>query len=94
MHAELERGLADLCATEDALTFNSGWSANPGLLATLPESGVRPPYVDALNHASLIDGASCGKRRGPVTRILFPHADVGAWSANSRPGADLALPTA
>lgn len=75
VHAELERRLADLCATEDALTFNSGWSANLGLLATLPESGDLI-LSDALNHASLIDGARLAEKG--VTRIVFPHADVSA----------------
>jgi glycine C-acetyltransferase len=75
VHTALERRLAELCATEDALTFNSGWSANLGLLATLPESGDLI-LSDALNHASLIDGARLAAKG--VTRIVFPHADVGA----------------
>jgi glycine C-acetyltransferase len=72
-HLELERELAELCATESALAFNSGWSANLGLLATLPEPGDLV-LSDALNHASLIDGARLAARE--VERVVYPHGDL------------------
>jgi glycine C-acetyltransferase len=75
VHRTLEREIAQLCETEDALTFTSGWSANVGLMATLPESGDLI-LADAANHASLIDGGRLAAKG--VERIVFPHADVGA----------------
>lgn len=72
-HRALERGLAELCATQSALTFSSGWSANIGLLATLPEPGDLI-LSDALNHASLIDGARLAAK--DVARVVYAHADL------------------
>ncbi len=78
IHRALEHELADLCATENALTFTSGWAANIGLLATLPEPGDLV-LSDALNHASLIDGGRLAAKG--VTRNVFPHGDLKAVEA-------------
>jgi glycine C-acetyltransferase len=75
IHRILEREIADLCGTENALTFTSGWAANVGLIATLPENGDLI-LADSANHASLIDGGRLAAKG--VERIVFPHADVAA----------------
>lgn len=52
---DLERDLAKMCGTEDALVLGSGYLANLGSLSAL----VRRQdvlFADKLNHASLIDG--------------------------------------
>src|SRR5690606_8174559 len=55
-HDALEGALAGWLGVEDSLLFSSGYAANLGVLSCLPE---RDDIVlsDALNHASLIDGA-------------------------------------
>lgn len=75
LHRTLERALAALCATQSALTFTSGWSANIGLLATLPEAGDLI-LSDALNHASLIEGSRLAAKG--VSRVVLPHCDLQA----------------
>lgn len=72
-HNALERALSDWLATEDALLFSSGYAANVGLVSALagPDDVI---LSDALNHASLIDGARLARAE---IRIL-PHRDVNA----------------
>jgi 8-amino-7-oxononanoate synthase len=63
LHRELERELAKLKGTEDALVFSSGYSANIGTIAAL--MGKRDLILhDQYNHSSLrsgsiISGATC-----------------------------------
>jgi glycine C-acetyltransferase len=73
MHEELERELAAFKATEATLTFQSGFTANTGVIPTI--TGETDLIVsDALNHASIIDGMRLSK----APRRIYPHADVGA----------------
>lgn len=72
-HRAIERGLATWLGLEDALVFTSGYAANVGVLSAL----ARPGDVlvsDALNHASIIDGARLARARVE----LVPHLDIGA----------------
>jgi 8-amino-7-oxononanoate synthase len=71
VHEELERKLAELKGTEDALLFASGYQAAAG---TIPALATRGDLVlsDALNHACLIDG--CRLSRAEVR--VYRHADV------------------
>ncbi len=72
-HRRLERAFATWLGAEDALAFASGYAANVGALSAL--AGPRDVIVsDALNHASLIDGARLSRARVAVV----PHGDVGA----------------
>lgn len=71
-HDRIERSIADLSATESALTYSSAWAANEALFPAL----VGPNDVvlsDALNHASLID--SIRQVKG-AQRVVYPHGDV------------------
>jgi 8-amino-7-oxononanoate synthase len=72
-HLRLERAFATWLGVEDALAFTSGYAANVGTLAGLagPEDLI---VSDALNHASLIDGARLSRARIAIT----PHGDVDA----------------
>jgi 8-amino-7-oxononanoate synthase len=70
-HARLEAALARFEHAEAAVLFNSGYMANVGVVQTLagPEDAV---FSDALNHASLIDGARLSRAAVKVYR----HLDV------------------
>lgn len=67
----LELDLAQYYQAESALLFNSGYNANVGLLACLPQRG-DTLLTDELIHASLIDGA----RLSYATRQRFAHNDL------------------
>src|SRR5207302_5360215 len=65
---DLETTFARFTGTEAALYFNSGFSANTGLLSSILDSS-DVVFSDALNHASLIDGLRLSRARPP----LYPH---------------------
>jgi glycine C-acetyltransferase len=72
LHEELEAKLAEFKQVEAVLTFQSGFSANTGVIPTI--TGETDLIVsDELNHASIIDGMRLSK----APRKVFPHADVG-----------------
>jgi glycine C-acetyltransferase len=76
MHEELEAELAAFKGTPAVLTFQSGFSANTGVIPTI--TGETDLIVsDALNHASIIDGMRLSK----APRKIYPHADVDALRA-------------
>ena len=71
LHQELERRLAAFKHTEAVLTFQSGFTANSGVIPTITSE--RDLIVsDELNHASIIDGV----RLSRAARAVFPHRDV------------------
>jgi glycine C-acetyltransferase len=71
LHEELERDLAAFKGTEAVLTFQSGFTANTGVIPTI--TGEQDLIVsDALNHASIIDGMRLSK----APRKIYPHGDV------------------
>lgn len=71
--ARVEQRFAGFKGTARALYFSSGYLANLAVLSTLAESG-DVIFSDALNHASLIDGARLARAR----RVVYPHNDVAA----------------
>ena len=73
IHMELERRLAEFKQVEAVVVFQSGFAANAGTVsAVLTKEDV--VISDALNHASIIDGA----RLSRATIKVFPHKDVDA----------------
>jgi 8-amino-7-oxononanoate synthase len=72
-HVDLEAAAAQLVGQEAALVFTSGYAANLGILSALagPDDLI---VSDALNHASIIDGARLSRARV----VVVPHCDVGA----------------
>ncbi len=73
LHEALEAELAEFKHTEAVLTFQSGFTANTGVIPTI--TGEADLIVsDALNHASIIDGMRLSK----APRKVFPHKDVAA----------------
>jgi glycine C-acetyltransferase len=73
LHEELEASLAEFKGTEAVLTFQSGFTANTGVIPTI--TGEQDLVVsDALNHASIIDGMRLSK----APRKVFPHKDSAA----------------
>ncbi len=71
MHQELEKRLAEFKHTEAALVFQSGFTANVGVLSSLLDE--RDVVIsDALNHASIIDGIRLTK----AARRIYQHSDM------------------
>ncbi len=71
LHEELERRLAEFKYVDATLVFQSGFTANSGVIPTI--TGERDLIVsDELNHASIIDGVRLSK----ASRAVFPHKDV------------------
>jgi glycine C-acetyltransferase len=76
MHEALESELASFKGTPAVLTFQSGFTANTGVIPTI--TGETDLIVsDELNHASIIDGMRLSK----APRRIYPHADVAALRA-------------
>jgi 8-amino-7-oxononanoate synthase len=68
---DLESELAQFMGSPAALYFNSGYSANVGLLGAL----IRPRdivFSDSANHASIVDGL----RLAGARKVIFPHLDM------------------
>jgi 8-amino-7-oxononanoate synthase len=76
IHRELEVAAAELVGQATALVFTSGYAANVGLVSALAGPGDLV-VSDALNHASLIDGA----RLSRATVQVVPHLDLDATAA-------------
>ena len=79
-HAQLEETLAEFCGAfveaPRALSFCTGYMANVATLTALAGRGTTL-FSDALNHASLIDGA----RLSRADVQIYPHADTEALEA-------------
>ncbi|MDQ6885071.1 MAG: glycine C-acetyltransferase [Candidatus Dormibacteraeota bacterium] len=71
IHEELETRLADFKHTEASLVFQSGFTANLGVLQVLVKEG-DVIISDELNHASIIDGIRLSK----AERSIFKHRDM------------------
>nr|WP_211176136.1 8-amino-7-oxononanoate synthase [Brasilonema sp. UFV-L1] len=73
IHRELEKAIASLKQTEDAIVFSSGYLANLGTITALV--GKRDLiFSDQYNHSSLKNGAILSG----ATIIEYPHCDVEA----------------
>jgi glycine C-acetyltransferase len=71
LHEDLERDLAVFKGTAATLTFQSGFTANTGVIPTI--TGEQDLIVsDELNHASIIDGMRLSK----APRKIYRHGDT------------------
>ena len=71
IHERLETELAAFKHTEAVLAFQSGFTANTGVIPVV--TGEADLIVsDALNHASIIDGMRMSK----APRVVYPHKDT------------------
>lgn len=84
-HVALERLLSSWVHVEAALLFASTYAANLGLISALGMPGT-VIVSDALNHASLIDGARLSKAQ---VRVV-PHLDLEAIESELRASASAA----
>lgn len=71
IHRELERNLALLKGTEDAIVFPSGYSTNLGILSAFLNSN-DTLIIDKFAHASIIDGGILSRAR----IAAFRHNDM------------------
>ncbi len=87
LHEELEAALAAFKGVEAALTFQSGFTANTGVIPTI--TGDADLIVsDSLNHASIIDGMRLSK----APRVVYPHKDVEALRGLLREAREVGRP--
>ncbi|MEK7736121.1 MAG: 8-amino-7-oxononanoate synthase, partial [Nitrospirota bacterium] len=75
LHDELEKKTAAFKGTEAALIFNSGYSANTGIIPAIADEG-DVIFSDELNHASIVDGCRLSKAK----KIIYRHKDIGHLS--------------
>ncbi|EMD33403.1 hypothetical protein CERSUDRAFT_160336 [Gelatoporia subvermispora B] len=75
-HADLETRLASFFSAPAALVFNSGFDANVGFFACIPQPGDVIVY-DEFIHASVHDGMRAG-RTAPAARCPFSHNSADA----------------
>ena len=91
LHMELERRIAEFKNVEACVVFQSGFAANAGTVSAI--LGKDDHIVsDALNHASIIDGARLSRAKIHV----FPHRDAQAAgeilkNLESQPGRKLLI---
>lgn len=71
IHRKLEEKIASFKKTESALVFNSGYTANIGIISALVTKG-DIIFSDELNHASIIDGC----RLSGAEIKVFPHKRI------------------
>ncbi len=87
LHEELEAELARFKETEAVLTFQSGFTANTGVIPAI--TGEDDLIVsDGLNHASIIDGMRLSK----APRKVYPHKDIEALRGILREATDQGRP--
>jgi glycine C-acetyltransferase len=73
VHMDLERRLAAFKHVEATLVFQSGFTANAGVIPTITD-GDDAIITDELNHASIIDGVRLSK----AERKIYRHCDMTA----------------
>ena len=71
LHIRLEELIAKFKHTEDALYYNSGFTANSGAIPALLRNG-DAVISDELNHGSIIDGVRLAK----AERYIYKHKDM------------------
>jgi 8-amino-7-oxononanoate synthase len=94
LHRQVERRLAELAETEDAILFPSGFQLNVGILPALIQASDQV-FSDELNHASLIDGLRLARARPQILPHLAPPPPGSWWITEAlfSMDGDLADPT-
>jgi 8-amino-7-oxononanoate synthase len=77
-HTALEHRLATFFSSPSALLFNSGFDANAGFFACIPQKG-DVVLLDEYIHASVHDGVRASRAQGAV--YTFAHNDIEALGA-------------
>lgn len=75
-HRELERELAALKKSEEALVLPTGYAANLAVLGALADSPSCAIFSDELNHASIVDGARLAARGAGASLHVYRHCDL------------------
>ena len=76
LHKKLEGDISRFKGTESALIFNSGYSANTGIIPCIA-SEADLIFSDELNHASIIDGCRLSRAK----TLIYRHRDMGHLQA-------------
>jgi glycine C-acetyltransferase len=71
-HHALERTIAQMSATEAALSYVSCWNANEAVIPTLTDDRT-VILSDELNHASIVDAIRLAR---PARKAIYPHSDM------------------
>ena len=71
LHEKLEKHIARFKVTRSALIFNTGYSANTGIIPCLT-SEADVILSDELNHASIIDGCRLSRAK----TLIYRHGDM------------------
>ncbi|MBI5640398.1 MAG: 8-amino-7-oxononanoate synthase [Nitrospirae bacterium] len=71
LHQELEERISRYKGTDAALLFNSGYSANTGIIPAIAGAG-GVIFSDELNHASIIDGCRLSRAK----TLVYRHGDA------------------
>jgi glycine C-acetyltransferase len=76
IHIELEKRLAAFKHVDATLVFQSGFTANAGVIPTITDAE-DAIITDELNHASIIDGVRLSK----AARKIYKHCDMSSLEA-------------
>ena len=79
IHTALEARVSEYLGTEDTILFSSCFDANGGVFEPLLDAECAL-ITDALNHASIIDGARLCKAK----RFIYAHSDLADLEARLR----------
>ena len=71
LHKKLEERIARFKGTESALIFNSGYSANTGIIPSVTAE-TDAIFSDELNHASIIDGCRLSRAK----TLIYRHGNM------------------
>jgi 7-keto-8-aminopelargonate synthetase-like enzyme len=71
LYEKLETEIADFKGSEDARVFNSGYSANIGIIPAIGLEG-DVIFSDELNHASIVDGCRLSRAK----TVIYRHGDT------------------
>lgn len=71
LNSKLENTIAKFKGTESALVFNSGYTANTGVIPAITDENTAI-FSDELNHASIVDGCRLSRAK----KFIYNHVDM------------------